>query len=224
MSRVVVSWSGGKESTFACYRAISMGNEVLFLLNMALADGKRSMSHGIRSELLIAQSEAIGIPLIQRKTTWNNYEKDFKEEILHLKKFGIKGIVFGDIDIQEHRDWDERICNELKVEPILPLWGQERGLLLENFIKMGFKAVIVTVNAKLLDQNLLNRCVDNQLIKDLSKIQNIDLCGERGEYHTFVFDGPSFKKQIKLIESEKILKEGYWFLDIIKYNLINKTN
>ncbi len=124
MLKVVVSWSGGKESSFACYKAINSKRfEVLFLLNMITINGKRSMTHGIRTELLLAQSEAMGIPIIQRKTTWKNYEKDFKEEIENLKQFGINGIVFGDIDIQEHRNWDERVCNELRVEPILPLWG-----------------------------------------------------------------------------------------------------
>ena len=174
MLKVVVSWSGGKESSFSCYKAINSKRfEVLFLLNMITINAKRSMSHGIRTELLLAQSEAIGIPIIQRKTTWKNYEKDFREEIENLKQFGINGIVFGDIDIQEHRDWDERVCNELGVEPILPLWGQSRTTLLENFINAGFEAFVVTLKANLLSEKLLGRRIDKNFIKELSKNSNM---------------------------------------------------
>lgn len=219
----MVTWSGGKDSSFACYQAInSKGLEVLFLLNMSATDAKRSITHRIRSELLFAQSEAIGIPLIQRKTTWQNYEKDFKEEIINLKQFGINGIVFGDITLQEHRDWNERICNELGVEPILPLWGQKPLPLLENFIKIGFEAFIVTLKEKLLSEKLLGRRVDEDFIKELSKNPEIDLCGEAGEYHTFVTDGPLFKKRLKLIDGRKILKDERWYWDITKYEICKK--
>ena len=218
-----MSWSGGKESSFACYKVTnSKGFEVSFLLNMITTDAKRSMTHGIRTELLLAQSEAIGIPIIQRKTTWKNYEKDFKEEIKNLKQFGINGIVFGDIDIQEHRDWGERVCNELGVEPILPLWGLSRTTLLENFINTGFEAFVVTLKANLLSEKLLGCRIDKNFIKKLSKNSNIDLCGEAGEYHTFVTDGPLFKKRIKLINGQKILKDGYWFWNITKYEICKK--
>jgi uncharacterized protein (TIGR00290 family) len=223
MLKVVVTWSGGKESSFACYKAVSSKKfEVSFLLNMITTDAKKSMTHGIRPELLIAQSKAIGIPIIQRKTTWNNYEKDFKEEIVNLKQFGIKGIVFGDIDLQEHRDWDERVCDDLGVEPIFPLWGQNRITLLESFIDAGFEAFVVTLKANLLSEKLLGCQIDKDFIKELSKNSNIDLCGERGEYHTFVTDGPLFKKRIKLINGQKILKDKYWFWDITEYEICKK--
>jgi uncharacterized protein (TIGR00290 family) len=223
MLKVVVTWSGGKESSFACYKAInSKGFEVAFLLNMITTDAKRSMTHGIRTELLLAQSEAMGIPIVQRKTTWKNYEKDFKEEIATLKQFGINGIVFGDICLQGHRDWDERVCNELKVEPILPLWGQKHATLLKDFINAGFEAFVVSLKANMLSERLLGRRIDKNFIKELSKNSNIDLCGEAGEYHTFVTDGPLFKKRIKLISGQKILKDEHWFWDITKYEICKK--
>jgi len=223
MLKVVVSWSGGKESSLACYKAInSLGFEVLFLLNMITKDAKRSMTHGIGTELLLAQSEAMGIPIIQRKTTWKNYEDDFKEEIENLKRFGIGGIVFGDIDIREHRDWDERVAGELGVEPVLPLWGQSRIRLLEEFINAGFEAYIVALKANLLNEKLLGRRIDESFIKELDENPNVDLCGERGEYHTFVTNGPLFKKRIKLTRGRKVLRNGCWFWDITGYEICEK--
>jgi len=222
MLKVVATWSGGKESSFACYKVISEGFEVSYLLNMVTAGAKRSMTHGIKSELLLAQSEAMGIPIIQRKTTWKDYEKDFKEEVLKLKQFGIKGVIFGDINLKKHRDWDERVSNELGVEPLLPLWEQNYTKLLEDFIKSGFEAFVITLKANLLSEKLLGHRIDRDFIKELIKNPNVDLCGEAGEYHTFVTDGPLFKKRIKLIEVEKILNNGYWFWDIVKYEICCK--
>jgi uncharacterized protein (TIGR00290 family) len=223
MLKVVVTWSGGKESSFACYKVGSSKKfEVSFLLNMITTDAKKSMTHGIRTELLLAQSEAIGISIVQRKTTWRSYEKDFKEEIENLKQFGIKGIVFGDIDLQEHRDWNERVCDELGVEPIFPLWGQNRVTLLESFIDAGFEAFVVALKVNLLSEKLLGCRIDKEFIKELSKNSNIDLCGEKGEYHTFVTDGPLFNKRIKLINGQKILKNKCWFWDITKYEICKK--
>jgi uncharacterized protein (TIGR00290 family) len=211
-----VSWSGGKETSLACYMAKNLDNfKVKYLLNMVSEDGRYSRSHGLNSRLLKLQAEAIGIPIIQRKTTWKNYEEEFKKAVLDLKREGIKAGIFGDIDLQEHRDWVERVCKEIGIKPILPLWKEERERLLEEFIQAGFKAIVVATNANFLGNEWLARRINKEFIEDLKALGNIDLCGERGEYHTFVYDGPIFEKPVEFIIGKKTLKNKHWFLELI---------
>ncbi|MEW6070041.1 MAG: diphthine--ammonia ligase [Candidatus Thermoplasmatota archaeon] len=222
MTKAFVSWSGGKESCNAYFKALSAGFDVHCLVNMVTVDGKASMTHGISSELLQAQAKAIGVALVQRETTWHNYEQDFKKILNELRREGVEYGIFGEIDIQEHRDWVERVCKEVGIEPILPLWGMLRSKLLRDFIATGFKAIVVAANSKLFGKEWLGRRIDLSFIRDLSKLKNIDLCGEQGEYHTFVVDGPIFNKRIEIGNCTKVLKNGYWFLEISEYELYDK--
>lgn len=221
--KVAVSWSGGKESCFACYKAISEGLEVLYLVNMITTDAKRSMTHGIRSELLQAQSEAIGIPIIQRKTTWKNYEQDLKKLIQDLKQEDVEGVVFGDVDLQEHKDWTDRVCKEVGVKPISPLWGCDPQQVIANFIDEVFEAIVVAAKADLFDERWMGRTIDIDFVKDLRTIPNVHILGESGEYHTFVIDGPLFKSRIAITNSKKIERDGHLFLDISTYELVRKS-
>jgi len=213
--KVFISWSGGKETSLSCYRVMQIQNiKVTHLLNMVSEDGKHSRSHGVNSAILKLQAEAMEIPLVQRKTSWETYEKEFKKAILDLKKEGIQAGVFGDIDLQEHRDWVERVCKEIEIEPILPLWKGKREDLFKEFIRLGFKAIVVATNADFLGQEWLGRQINEGFIEDLSALKNIDLCGESGEYHTFVYDGPIFKKSIVFTIGKKILEDKHWFLNL----------
>jgi len=208
-------WSGGKDSTLSLYRIMQNKDiTIKCLVNMISEDGKHSRSHGISKELLRIQASAIGIPIIQRKTTWKTYEKEFKKAVLDLKKEGIKAGVFGDIDLQEHRDWVERVCKDVGMEALLPLWEEERKKLLEQFIGVGFKAIVVATNADFLDKEWLGREINKELVEELEAIENIDLCGEKGEYHTFVYDGPVFKKPVKFDIGEKVLENKHYFLEL----------
>lgn len=220
--KVAVSWSGGKESSFSLYRSLSNGLEVCSLLNMVNRDVKRSMSHGLDPGLLAAQAEAMEIPILQRGTTWDTYEQEFKGAVAELRQTGISGMVFGDIDIEEHKEWIERVCGELGVIPILPLWGDEPQRLLSDFIDAGFEAIVVSAKAQYFGEEWLGRRVDGGLIKELLTLNNVHPCGEQGEYHTFVTDGPIFKRRIKIIGSNMVLREGYRFLDISRYELVGK--
>lgn len=112
---------------------------------MITEDGKYSRSHGIGADLLKSQAEAIGIPIIQKKTTWDTYEEEFKKTVLDLN---VDTGIFGDIDLLGHRDWVERICKEVKITPILSLWNEKREDLLNYFIDAGFKTIIITINSK----------------------------------------------------------------------------
>jgi len=208
-------WSGGKESVLSLFYAQKKGLSVSHLVNMANSTGRISRSHGIQSSILAEQSKTIGIELIQRGASWNTYEQEFKKVIRGLKKQGVVCGVFGDIDLQEHRDWVERVCRETGIKAILPLWQRKREELIKEFIDAGFKAVVCATNADYLGKEWLSRKVDKKFIEDLKDKGGVDLCGEKGEYHSFVFDGPVFKKAVRFTVGRKIFKKQHWFLELI---------
>ena len=218
--KAFVSWSGGKDSCLSCYEAMqSKDIEVSYLLNMISKDGKHSRSHGISSDLLRAQAKAIEIPIIQRKTTKETYEKEFKKTVLCLKKENVIAGVFGDIDVQEHRDWIERVCKELGIKAVFPLWKKKRKKIIEKFIESSFQAIVVAVNSKFLGKDWLGRRLDRKFVEELERLDNMDICGENGEYHTFVYDGPIFREPIRFVESKKTLREKNYFLELIPYGM-----
>ena len=220
--QVFTSWSGGKDSCFACYRATINGLKVRYLANMITDDGKRSWSHGQSPELLQAQSQAIGIPLVQHRTTREDYEAEFKNMLRTFKEEGIDGGVFGDIDFNEHREWIERVCQAVDITPHLPLWGESQDKILRDFINLGFETIIVVTKPDLLGEEWLGRKVDLDFLKHLDKLRetkDITPCGESGEYHTFVIDGPLFKQRIEITETRKVFRDERWFLEILSTDL-----
>jgi diphthine-ammonia ligase len=214
MKKAFVSWSGGKDCCLACFKAMNDGLDVRFLLNMATEDGMRSRSHGLSKEVLEMQAQAIDLPLIQRMTSWNDYEQEFSKVLLELKEQGVTDGIFGDIDLDEHRLWVERVCQEYGITPHLPLWAQDQSALLREFIDSGFKALIVAVDASVMGEEWLGRVVDANLVVDLEKAGNITPCGEAGEYHTLVIGGPIFKKDLEVSTAERIMRDNHWYLDI----------
>jgi diphthine-ammonia ligase len=227
MQEVFVSWSGGKDSCFACYLAVQSGRHVANLLNMITRDGSISWSHRISTDLLRVQAQAIDIPLIQHPTTSEEYEKEFKAALTTLKAAGVTEGVFGDIDFELHREWIERVCRDAGITPSLPLWGRLQEKIMEDFVAAGFEAIVVVTKAELMGQEWLGRKVDRSFIRDLrelGKTVKITPCGEAGEYHTLVVDGPLFQKRVQLVETDKVLRDGYWFLDIAQYGSLPKPN
>jgi len=214
----ISSWSGGKDSCLACYKAILEGCNVSHLVNFISREYKRVSFHGTEAELVRLQTEAIGIALLQKETTKDGYEQEFKEAVRSLSRNGIRGMVFGDIYLEEHKAWVERVCGELEIEAVEPLWGRNSEEVLSDFIDAGFEAVIVSAQSKFIGEEWIGRQVDKDFIEYL-KDKNIDVCGENGEYHTLVINGPIFDKRIEIIESRTINRDGYWFLDTCKYCL-----
>jgi uncharacterized protein (TIGR00290 family) len=213
---VFISWSGGKESSLSCFRVMQNQNlKVEYLLNMITEDGKHSRSHGLSVNLLKLQAEAMEIPIVQRKVTWEGYEEEFKKALLSFKARGIQAGVFGDIDLKVHRDWVERVCKEVGIQSILPLWKEKREELLNEFIQAGFKAIVVSANTDFLGREWLEKEINKRFIEELRIKGDIDFCGERGEYHTFVYDGPIFKKPVEFTIGKKVLKDKHWFLELI---------
>lgn len=219
----ISSWSGGKDSCLACYKAIKQGYEVKYLLNFISKESKRGCFHGIESGLMKLQAELIGIPLVQKETTadMQKYEEEFKEAVTLLKQEGIKHMVFGDIFLLEHANWVERVCKDIGIIAIEPLWNKNPENIIEEFIDSGFKAIIVSAQAEKLGEEFIGRYINRELIAEL-KERGVCPCGENGEFHTLVVDGPIFKSSIEIIESQPILKDGFWkhwFLDIKKYRV-----
>ncbi|MBP1750007.1 MAG: hypothetical protein H6Q52_2546 [Deltaproteobacteria bacterium] len=209
------SWSGGKESALALYRAMRSGVNVARLVNMVTEDGSHSRTHGLSAGLLVLQAESIGIPIIQRPATWDTYEQEFKDVLREMPQKGIHRGIFGDIDLEEHRTWVERVCSECSIIPSLPLWTESRDDLLSEFIRAGFKASLVAVNKRYLDESWIGREIDNAFVRDIrAQSTHVDICGEAGEYHTFVYDGPIFKRPVSF-EKGPVRSDGdHFFLDI----------
>jgi len=230
-NKLIGSWSGSKDSCLACYKAMQMGYQITFLLNLISKKYQRCCFHGIQRELIDLQAHLIGIPLFQKEISddMELYEKEFKEAVTYLKTRGAKGMVFGDIYLTEHKNWVDRVCQELEIKALEPLWQKTPEEVLEEFISLGFKAVVVSAKVELFGKDIIGRVVDRKLVEEL-KEKNICSCGENGEFHTFVISGPIFKKEeIAITKSRVILKKGFWphwFLDIQDYQTIpqDKSN
>ena len=218
--KIAASWSGGKDSCFACYTAIQDGYDVAQLLIM-MSNKETSNFHMIGSKLLNAQSQAVGIPIIKWVAVPESYEQDFKSALLQIKAKGFEGLVTGDVyDVAQHEaGWLDRICNEVGIVPVKPLWHRDTAQIINEFVNAGFKAVVVRVKTELLGQEWLGRQVNKKFIADLARLGTVDPCGERGEFHTFVTDGPLFKDSIDILETEKTILNGYGRLEIKSFRV-----
>jgi diphthine-ammonia ligase len=218
--KVVASWSGGKDSCFACYKAIQSGYDVSQLLIM-MSDPSTSNFHMISSKLLDAQAQSIGIPIVKWTTTPETYEQNFKKALLQMKAKGVEGVVTGDVyDVALHEaGWLDRICKEVGLKPVKPLWHRDTQQILTEFINEGFKATVVRVKTDVLGMEWLGRQVNKEFFNDLLKLGTVDPCGERGEFHTFVTDGPLFKSRIEILESAKTVLNGYGRLEVKRFEV-----
>jgi uncharacterized protein (TIGR00290 family) len=219
--KAISSWSGGKDSCLACYRAMQAGYNIKMLLNFISRESKRGCFHGIEGRLLKFQADLIGIPLVQKEVSpdMQMYESEFKAAVNELRGTDIGSMVFGDIYLLEHESWIERVCSDLNINAVEPLWNNSAENIINEFINSGFKAIIISCKADIMGKEFLGRYIDKKLIDELRK-RDICPCGEKGEFHTLVVDGPIFSKPIKILEAEPVIKEGFWehwFLDIRKY-------
>lgn len=213
--KAFVSWSGGKDCMLACYRAMQQPDlEIACLLNMLTENGEQSLSHQLPAELLREQARAFGIPILQRKASRQEYEKEFKQAIADLKQQGAEAGVFGDIDLEAHRSWLERVCRDMDIEAIFPLWDDKRETMLEEFINAGFKSRIVVTDAAVMGEEWLGCEIDRDFMRKVKALPHIDACGEKGEYHTFVYDGPMFRAPVPFYDEEHLMIEKHWVLKL----------
>lgn len=214
MKKFIMSYSCGKDSTLALYRMIKEGNIPLALLVTVNKQEKISWFHGVPKDLMNEASKSLNIPIILVETESNNYENKFNEALLKAKKeLNIDSCVFGDIDLEEHRKWCTDRCSEAEIEAIFPLWKEERESLVHEFIELGFKAVIKKVNLKCMGEEFLGEILTKEIIREIKKTGS-DPCGENGEYHTFVYDGPIFTYPIKFEKINISKNDTSGFLDI----------
>ena len=208
--KFLCSWSGGKDSCFAYYKAVKLGYEPTVLLNVMNEFGDRSRSHGIPKEVLLAQAEAIGIPIHFFNSTWTDYEKNYINHLNDLaENFKLTHAVFGDIDIESHRDWEEKVSKSANIEAVLPLWQQNRKQLVLDMIADGIDAIIVSCNMQL-GPEFLGKKIDEHLLERLEEL-GVDACGENGEYHTLVVNAPFFKHKIEVEILENLEHNNYNF-------------
>jgi diphthine-ammonia ligase len=221
--KVVASWSGGKDSAYAYILAKQQGHQVLSLITMMMSEEKSNF-HMIHSGILDAQAKAVGVPLIKKTTSAATYERDFKAVLIECKNKGAEGLVTGDIyEVAGHEEgWLARILKEVGLKPVKPLWMGDTKQIYLDYLKTGLKATIVRTNRDL-SLNWLGRVLDQQFYDDILKLPIVDPCGEGGEYHTVITDGPDFKQKVELIETEKKrLDNGFGYLEIKKYKVTPK--
>lgn len=194
--KALISWSGGKDSCLALWRARAAGMQVPLLVTAMDEDGRKSRSHGVPPALLEAQAAMLGARLQRYQTSWGTYEEEFVRVLREAKDAGIDHALFGDIDLQPHRDWEEKVCAAAGLTAHLPLWGGERRALVDEFLAAGFKAIVVCINGQHLPASFCGRQFDSAFLADLPP--GVDACGENGEFHTFVYDGPAFSAPVAL--------------------------
>lgn len=208
--KVLSSWSGGKDSCYALLLAMRLGHTPVALLNVMNESGARSRSHGLPHQLLTEQAMAMNIPLVTLASSWADYEQNFIQAISEIKQtYGAEGAVFGDIDLQAHREWEEKVCAAAGLTPLLPLWKQPRKTLVLEMLAKDIECIIVSCNATMGEQ-FLGRLLTTVLIEELEAL-GIDPCGENGEFHTLVTHCSAFNKRITIPAYTTAVHNNYWF-------------
>lgn len=209
--RFIASYSGGKDSTLALYKAMEQGT-ALGIIVMMEEDGKRSRAHSLFHDLLKSQANAIGIPLFTGAAKWDNYEKVFVEILKEAKEGGAEVLVTGDIDIPEENCWHERVAGSVGLKLGIPLWKMEHREVVKEFISLGFITKVITIDIrKGMKKEDLGRILTFDYMKELEG-RGIEPCGEGGEFYTAVIDGPLFKEEIKVKDGEITSDGQYMYL------------
>ena len=213
MKNSLCSWSGGKDSCYALMQAITLGYSPTVLLNVLNEEGKISRSHGIPSSVLHKQAAAANFPIHLISSSWEEYEKHFTQALSFLKQeYQLTHAIFGDIDLQAHRDWEEKVCANAGLTAVLPLWQQDRKSLVTQMLEAGIETIIVSCNETMGEQ-FLGKTITIELVEELESL-GIDACGENGEFHTLVLDCPLFSKRINVSVGNKLLHGNYWFVEL----------
>jgi uncharacterized protein (TIGR00290 family) len=199
MTSAYLNWSGGKDSSLCLHRVLqSKQYRVDALLTTVNAVHERISMHGVRKTLLLQQAAAIGMKLVQmempEQPSMEAYEILMQETVQQFTEAGICHAIFGDIFLEDLRSYREQKLATAGISAVFPLWKEDTTALMHEFLQLGFKAIIVCVNERFLDQSFCGRMIDEAFVRDLPP--GVDICGENGEYHSFVFDGPFFKEPV----------------------------
>jgi uncharacterized protein (TIGR00290 family) len=227
--KVVLSWSGGKDSAMALYELRrSQEYEVVSLLTTVAAEFDRVSHHGVRAQLLEAQAAAIGLPLQTLSISTQSahpcrpdsddgvmqeYERLMMETLLRYKEGGVAAVAFGDIFLENLRAYRERNLSRVGMKALFPIWQRQTRELVHTFLDLGFQAYLACVDAEKLGESFAGRALDRDFIRDLPA--QVDPCGEFGEYHSFVFDGPIFQQPLRVRVGEVVLRDVRCFVDLL---------
>ena len=218
MEKVILAWSGGKDSAMSLYEIQSSGKyEIVSLLTTINQDYDRVSMHGVRRTLVEQQALSLGLPmekvLVPKSCSNEEYEARMGEVLTRFKQDGITQVVFGDIFLEWVKEYREANLSKLGMKGIFPIWGRDTAELTRSFITLGFQAVITCVDTKVLAQRFLGRMLDGQFLAELPS--SIDPGGENGEFHSFVFAGPVFKDRIAYTLGETVQRDSFYFCDLL---------
>ncbi|MBL7069386.1 MAG: diphthine--ammonia ligase [Candidatus Omnitrophica bacterium] len=217
--KILFTWSGGKDSAFALYELQKTKDyEVMALLTTVTEDYNRISMHGVQAGLLEQQAEFMGFTLekvyITKNSSNEEYEAKMREKLISYQKLGVSSVVFGDIFLEEIRKYREENLSKIGMKGIFPIWKRDTAELAHAFIDIGFKAVTTCVDTKFLDKSFVGRIFDRKFLSELPS--GVDPCGENGEFHSFVYDGPIFQKEIAYKKGEVVLRDSrFYYCDLI---------
>lgn len=233
MKPAIFCWSGGKDSAYALHQVLQEQQyEVKYLLTNINDHFQRITMHGVREALLNQQAEAIGIPLLKmrvREGSNAEYEQNMEKLLLQVKAEGVTHVIFGDIFLEDLREYREQNLQKVGLQAVFPLWKKDTRQLIDSFIAEGFKTIVCCIDDAALDETWVGRDIDADFVAALPPV--VDPCGENGEYHTFCYQAPYFSRAITFTLGEKIYKplpintnavcsspsqtRGFWFCDLI---------
>ena len=215
---IILSWSGGKDSALALHN-LQMRDDVrvVGLLTTMTSGYERVSMHGVRRELLEAQAEALGLPLypvyLSQHSSNDEYAAKMEAAMRDLRDRGLRTVAFGDIFLEDVRAYREANLATVEMRALFPLWGRDSVTLARQFIDLGFRAIVTCVDTEQLDGAFAGRFIDAAFLRDLP--DSADPCGENGEFHSFVIDGPVFREPLDIVTGERVLRdERFLFCDI----------
>jgi uncharacterized protein (TIGR00290 family) len=217
--KAIALWSGGKDSALALYETLKSASfQVEALLTTVTHDYDRISIHGVRRVLLERQAEAMSVPLqemfIPRGASDAEYERELVKLLIERRAEGVSAVVCGDIFLEDVREYRERLLEKAGLRGVFPLWQGNTAELARTFLKLGFKAVITVVDGNVLGKEFAGRDYDARFLSDLPA--NVDPCGENGEFHSFVYDGPGFRKRIAFKKGEVVLRSNrFYYCDLL---------
>ena len=218
MEKVLFSWSGGKDSAISLYEIQKSEKYEIVALLTTITDGYDRVSmHGVPRTLVEQQAYSLGLPIqevfISKASSNEEYESKMRGMLTKFKQEGVSSVVFGDVFLEEVRKYRENNLSQLGMKGIFPIWGRDTTELTRSFIALGFQAIITCIDSKVLDKRFIARTLDEHLLAELPS--NVDPGGENGEFHSFVFDGPIFKKRIAFTLGESVLRNSFYFCDLL---------
>ena len=220
MERVLMSWSGGKDSAMALREILrTPGFEVVALLTTVTEDYDRVSMHGVRRSLLRKQADSVGLRLVEvkitRSATNEEYEAVMKETLCRYGQDGVRSVVFGDIFLEDLRKYREGRLAQVGMTALFPIWRRNTKELFRSFVGAGFRAVTTCVDTQVLEKGFVGRELDEEFLARLPT--GVDPCGENGEFHSFVYSGPILRDRIEIRTGKKVLREGrFYFCDLME--------